>query len=591
MKVWESNLACLREVNPALAHQLTSVPAGEAELRPSRQGPPTLVVMGRHLHSAYDPQGEARDWAAAQEVAPGEKVVVFGLGLGYHVLALLERGADLWVVEPSRGTARLALEHADLAPLLRRDRLRVGRDYSDLPRPARLVAHPPTRKLFPGDFQRLEDFLAGNDPGDPGLLRLLVVSPLYGGSHPIARYCTRGFKRLGQEAELLDFAGFFPAYKVVQEVSGRAQTRHHLTSELLRLLGEIVLAKVREWRPEVVFFLAQAPADPSLLRALKAEGVVTAYWFVEDFQVFPYWRELAPEVDLCFTLQREPFLEELAALGARAAFLPLAADPEIYRPLSLTPEEEARYGASLSFVGAGYPNRRQFFQGLLDFPFKIWGSDWDHPGPLAPLIQYHGARVSDEEAVKIFAASRINLNLHSSPWCSGVNPEGDYLNPRVFDLAAAGAFQLVDWRRQLPEFFAPDEEVAVFRTLAEAREKIAYYLAHPQVREEMAARARRRCLAEHTYEKRLARALELLAEHLPGRLPRRPRPPDPRDFLREFLPPGHPLRDYAEQAAPGSLTLADLVERIRSGSEPLGEPETLLWLVHEFQQGLDRGRF
>ncbi|MCL6621123.1 MAG: glycosyltransferase [Syntrophobacterales bacterium] len=589
MSRWETNLTCLSKVNPPLAARLAELPmGGGAELRPSRQGAPTLVVQGRHLHSAYDPEAEGRAWAAAQECPPEEPVVVFGLGLGYHILALLERGADLWVVEPSAPTARLALETLDLTPLLAGDRLRVEDDYGALPRPAQLLAHTPTRRLFPEKFQRLADYLAGRGPQVPGFLRVLVVGPLYGGSHPLARYCTRGFQRLGLAAEFLDFAPFYPAYGALKAAAPGA--RQPLISGLLRLLGEALLAKVRDWRPELVFFLAQAPVEGALLRTLKAEGVLTAYWFVEDYQVFPYWRDLAPEVDLFFTLQRGPFLTELARLGARAAFLPLAADPEIYRPLTLSPEEYQQYAASLSFVGAGYPNRREFFQGLLDFDFKIWGSDWENPGPLAPLIQNRGARVTDEEAARIFAASKINLNLHSSPFYSGINPEGDYLNPRVFDLAAAGAFQLVDWRTQLPEFFTPDREVAVFRSLAEARERISHFLAHPEAREEMAARARQRCLAEHTYETRLAQALELLDRHLPGRLPRRPRPPAAREVVRELFPPGHPVRDFAEQAPPG-LTLAEVVARIQAGTEPLGEGETLLWLVHEFQEGLARGRF
>ncbi len=591
MSRWETNLACLGRVNPERAARLAALdPQGDAGLQPSRRGAPTLLVQGRHLHSAYDPESEGRDWAAIQEFLPGEPVVVFGLGLGYHVLALLNRGADVWVVEPSGRTARLALETMDLTPLLGRDRLRVGCDWEDLPRPARLLLHLPTRKLFPGECRRLADYLAGQERPDFGFFRLLVVGPLYGGSHPIARYCTRGFRRLGLAAEFLDFAPFHPAYRALKAVAAPPGGQPPLVAALLKLLGEALLATVRQWRPDVVFLLAQAPVNASLLRTLKAEGVVTAYWFVEDWQVFPYWQELAPEVDLFFTLQREPFLTELARRGARAAFLPLAADPEVYRPLALSPEEYQRYRASLSFVGAGYPNRREFFQGLMDFDFKIWGSDWENPGPLAPLIQKGGARVTDQEAVRIFAASKINLNLHSSPFYAGINPEGDYLNPRVFDLAAAGAFQLVDWRSQLAEFFAPDREVAVFRTLTEAREKITYYLAHPEARGEMAARAWQRCLAEHTYERRLAQALRLLEEHLPGGLPRRPRPPEAREVLRELLPAGHPLREYAEQAPPG-LTLAQVVERLRAGTEPLGEAETLLWLVHEFQQGLTREQF
>ena len=149
-------------------------------------------------------------------------------------------------------------------------------------------------------------------------------------------------------------------------------------------------------------------------------------------------RDLAPEEDVFFTIQREPFFRELSKLGLKNfAFLPLAADPEVYRPLDLTPEDSRRFGAAVSFVGAGYRNRLAFFQGLLDFDFKIWGSDWNLNSPLGPFIQNHGARVSEEEAVKIFNASRINLNLHSSPYHLAINPEGDYVNPRTFDLAAS----------------------------------------------------------------------------------------------------------------------------------------------------------
>jgi spore maturation protein CgeB len=159
------------------------------------------------------------------------------------------------------------------------------------------------------------------------------------------------------------------------------------------------------------------------------------------------------------------------------------------------------------------------FQGLLDFDVKIWGSDWNLNSPLGPFIQKQGARISEEEAVKIFNASRINFNLHSSPYHLGINPEGDYVNPRTFDLAAAGAFQLVDVRGQLPEFFMPEEEVATFQTLAEARVKIDHYLAHEEDRRRVAEKGRERCLRDHTYCVRLTQALEIIEDICPGNWP------------------------------------------------------------------------
>jgi len=37
--------------------------------------------------------------------------------------------------------------------------------------------------------------------------------------------------------------------------------------------------------------------------------------------------------------------------------------------------------------------------------------------------------------------------------------------------------------------------------------------------------------------------------------------------------------------------LSQLVDTLREGDEPLTESEAIFWLLHEFQQGLERGRF
>ena len=595
MNPWQKNLEVLTQVSPELAAILarTRIPA-DHRLVPSRKGPPTLEVGQQRLHSSYDPVKEGEDWAKAQNLEGDGALplVVFGLGLGYHLLPWLKEGRPFFVVEPSPAVARLALENQDLTPLLARNGLKIGRDFKDLPRPAHLLVHPPSRRLHTGLHRRLSAFLAGESDRD-GALRILVVGPLHGGSHPIAVYTTRACRHLGHEAELLDFAPFYPAYQALQQVTAEKQAAGKLNRDLFRLLGETLLSRVRDFRPDLLFFLAQAPVDPALLRTLKSEVPLLAYWFVEDYQVFPYWQELAPEVDVFFVLQQEPFFQEMKRLGIKHyACLPLAADPEVYHPLELTPEDRKRYGAALSFVGAGYYNRREFFPGLLDFDFKIWGSEWVLQGPLCHHIQNQAARVSEEEAVKIFNATRINLNLHSSPFHAGINPQGDYLNPRVFDLAACGAFQLVDRRAQLPEFFTPDQELVVFTSLAEAREKIDYYLAHEEERRLIAKQGRERCLREHTYLSRLAAALEIIEDFHPGVLPNRPRPEAPLQQLRSFFPAEHPVQALLSRSGLGDIAdLGELVQRLKEEEEPLTEAEAIFWLLDEFYQGYKRGRF
>ncbi|RJR35883.1 MAG: hypothetical protein C4567_14365 [Deltaproteobacteria bacterium] len=588
MSLWAKNLEVLQQVNPDLAATLAAVKVPEDhQARPSRSGPPYLQVGKQRLTSSYDPVKEGRDWAQALEGEAAAPLIVFGLGLGYHLLPLLAAGRPFWVMEPSPAVARLALEHQDLTALLARDGLRLGSDFTGLPRKARLVEHTPTRRLHPGPHRRLLRFLAGEDC-ELGPLRILVVGPLYGGSHPIARYTARGFRELGHVTEFLDFAPFFAGYQVLAGVTRDQRAEHKLKQELLGLLGETIIARARDFKPDLVFALAQSPVAPPLLKALKAEVPLVAYWFVEDFQVLTYWQDLAPEVDVFFTLQKEPFFSELKARGVKNfACLPLAADLEAYHPLELAPEEKRRFGSALSFVGAGYYNRRQFFQGLTDFDFKIWGSEWELHSPLGLCIQNQAARVSAEDSVKIFNASRINLNLHSSPFHAGINPQGDYLNPRVFDLAACGAFQLVDWRGQLAEFFTPDQELATFTSLTEAREKISYYLAHEDERRRLAAASRERVLREHTYARRLAGALEIIQDLHPQSLP--PRQPQESAALQvqSSFPPDHPVQVLLDRLPEGvSADLGGLVSQIKAGNDPLTEPEAILWFLHEFQQNM-----
>jgi spore maturation protein CgeB len=425
MNYWEKNIENLKNTAPELADALSQahVPADHRVL-PSKKGGPYLQIGQQRLHSTYDPEGEGLAWAQAQALGEKEPVVIFGLGLGYHVLPLLKEGREVWVVEPLPAVARLAMEHQDLTSWWTGGGLRLGRNFTDVPTGLRLLAHSPSRRLHAGLCRRLAVYLAGEENAG-GFLRILVVGPLYGGSHPIARSCARGFRGLGHQAELLDFAPFYQGYQTLKGVTKDKAMGLKLTQDLLRFLGDILVARVRDFHPDLVFLLAQAPVEPKLLKALRGEGALLAYWFVEDFQVFPYWRDLAPEVDVFFTIQREPFFSELKKLGLNNfSFLPLASDPEVYRPLSLTLEETRHLGAAVSFVGAGYQNRREFFQGLLDFDVKIWGSDWNLNSPLGPFIQKQGARVSEEEAVKIFNASRINLNLHSSPYHLGIKSRG-----------------------------------------------------------------------------------------------------------------------------------------------------------------------
>jgi hypothetical protein len=84
---------------------------------------------------------------------------------------------------------------------------------------------------------------------------------------------------------------------------------------------------------------------------------------------------------------------------------------------------------------------------------------------------------------------------------------GDFVNPRTFELAGLGCFQLSDRRELLPPLYSGDE-VVQFDNEADLVEKIDYYLDHEDERERIAGNARRKTLRSHLYEHRVVEMME-----------------------------------------------------------------------------------
>ncbi|MCL1915139.1 MAG: glycosyltransferase [Desulfovibrionaceae bacterium] len=416
------------------------------------------------------------------------------------------------------------------------------------------------------------------------MIRVLVVLPFYGGSLPVGRFCVEALRDNGCLVDVFEAPAFYPAFQALKGLKVRQDRLDFLENSYLRVVGEAVLAQADRFQPDLILALAQAPLGIPTLKRLKSAGIPTAMWFVEDYRLFTYWRVFAPHYDIFAVIQKEPFLEELAKAGVRGAFyLPLAAQPSLHRPLELTTTEKRSFGADLSFMGAGYPNRRLAFRRLTAYNFKIWGTEWEGEAALAGCLQMEGRRISPEETVRIFNAAKINLNLHSGTRREEAVTHGDFVNPRTFEIAACGAFQLVDRRTLMPELFA-DGELAVFDSLEELTDKIEHALAHPEERAAMAGRARERVLREHTYAHRMRVLLEFAAA-----LPGWPRPRTDSGLAAELANlPGDLRNGLAELLQslelPPATDFETLIAALRSRSGVLSPLECALLFLDEWRK-------
>jgi spore maturation protein CgeB len=83
-------------------------------------------------------------------------------------------------------------------------------------------------------------------------------------------------------------------------------------------------------------------------------------------------------------------------------------------------------------------------------------------------------------------------------------------NMRLFEATGVGAFLLTDFKDNLHTLFAPEHEVAAWRSIDECLSAIDRYLADEGARSAIAGAGQARTMAQHTYRHRAAEILALV---------------------------------------------------------------------------------
>ncbi|MDR2892313.1 MAG: glycosyltransferase [Deltaproteobacteria bacterium] len=173
--------------------------------------------------------------------------------------------------------------------------------------------------------------------------------------------------------------------------------------------------------------------------------------------------------------------------------------PEQFRAFQAMEPLERRLGyeAMLTWE-ATLQYRLDCVQGTLDQHPLIVGDDgWfelfaDETRPW----RYHSELTYYTDLPEFYPLSDINFNCTSKQMKGAVNQ-------RIFDVPAAGAFVLTDWREQIENLFEPGKEVICFHAPEEVPDLLKHYLRHPAERQKITQAARKRILDQHCYEHRL----------------------------------------------------------------------------------------
>jgi spore maturation protein CgeB len=513
-EVFEANRAALQKHFPEVAELLDASTSSTAAEEYETEEGWAISLSGQPLDHLTRPRSAARKWCSSvmQELGNEGELVIFGFGSGYHVDEVLRvTDRQVAVIEPSLEVFQAACRRHDFRELFAKlGSLIIGdQTYEPRGRAIDILMRPQAQTLFPEMATKLRQRVNGTRGLSTLHPQIAVLGPLHGGTLPIAAYTHMALHGCGQRTRDVNVSGFDESYKLVDNFLRDENRRNLMKANFTEAISQMLIEMVTEKPIDILICMPFAPISARALDELRGRGIITALWFVEDFQRFNQWQYLAPHFDFVFTIQEGQAITEMERAGAgHVSYLPCAAEPQVHRPQALTEQERQRYGSQISFLGAGYHNRQQSFASLAGYDFKIWGTEWPGCKPFDTLVQDQGRRLSPAEYTKIFCASDINLNLHSSTERDGVDPTGDFVNPRTFELAACDAFQLVDHRSLLPALLTPGEDIVTFRSIAEMREQIDHFLARPDERLRFAQAARRRVLAEHTYEHRVQEMLQ-----------------------------------------------------------------------------------
>lgn len=105
-----------------------------------------------------------------------------------------------------------------------------------------------------------------------------------------------------------------------------------------------------------------------------------------------------------------------------------------------------------------------------------------------------------EQMPYVFKNTKINLNMTLRSICSGIPL-------RAMDIMGCGGFLLTNYQEDFLEYFEPDVDYVFYSDNHDLQNKVEYYLAHEEERQEIAHNGYKKVAAGHTYAERVKKIL------------------------------------------------------------------------------------
>ena len=301
---------------------------------------------------------------------------------------------------------------------------------------------------------------------------------------------------------------YFPFDEVMRDVG-----RDKMNKKLLEV--------VEKKRPDLCFFfIFTDEIKKKTIKRITGRGdTVTFNWFTDDHWRFSiYSRHWAPFFNWVSTTDSK----------APAKYKKVGYENVIKTQWACNHFVYKRIGEGLkhdvTFVGQPHGGRREIVDdiGRAGVPIECWGGGWPN------------GRIGQDDMIKLFSESKINLNLTMSSGSFRLEPIAKiFINRRVddsyqlrnpvswpanfiswaserteqikgrnFEVPGSGGFLLTSDADNLTDYFEDGREIVIFKDTADLIDKAKYYLSHENERASIAEAGYQRTIRDHTYEKR-----------------------------------------------------------------------------------------
>lgn len=364
-------------------------------------------------------------------------------------------------------------------------------------------------------------------------LRILALSPIgeYGG-HNTSRHRIKALTSLGCEVHVIDSTPVsYSGFKTLGQRVCNRLFRHGLPVSLPDLAGDnarlSAAAKQEHW--DIIWLeKALSISSETLVRIRQHCPVAKIVGFSPDDmngrhnQSQQFLKAL--RLYDCFLTTKSYNVKELDSLGCpNVVFVGNGFDPETFRPLPVSPEDRARFGGDVGFIGTYEHERAEllFYLARQGVRVRGWGNNWDKMPWRHPNLIIENTPLYSDEFAKACAAFKINLGFLRK-----INR--DQQTTRSVEIPACGGFMLAERSNEHLELFEEGKEAEFFASREELLQKCRHYLHDDQARLMIARRGYERCLRSgYTNAERLREALSTIIEKtgLPGLQPALPTQP------------------------------------------------------------------